>query len=105
MPASTVVVVLTTLPSGADAVAFGRRSSRSGWPPASAWRAKSSIYRWKDAIEAARSGSCSSRPSGSRPLKNRLATLHPYDIPEFLVLPVSDGGDAYLAWVRDSTTG
>jgi periplasmic divalent cation tolerance protein len=36
-------------------------------------------------------------------LKARLATLHPYDVPELLVLPVIGGGEAYLAWVREST--
>jgi uncharacterized protein involved in tolerance to divalent cations len=24
-------------------------------------------------------------------------------VPEFVVLPVAEGSDAYLAWVRDST--
>jgi len=28
---------------------------------------------------------------------------HPYDVPEFLVLPVVDGSDAYLRWIGDST--
>ena len=29
----------------------------------------------------------------------RLAELHPYDVPEALVLPIAQGLPAYLAWV------
>ena len=38
-------------------------------------------------------------------IEARLAALHPYEVPELLVLPVAGGGDAYLAWVRASTAG
>jgi periplasmic divalent cation tolerance protein len=30
----------------------------------------------------------------------RLKALHPYAVPEFLVLPVGSGNEAYLDWVR-----
>lgn len=30
----------------------------------------------------------------------RAAELHPYDVPELLVLPVVDGSGAYLDWVE-----
>ena len=32
-------------------------------------------------------------------LKDRLLTLHPYDVPELLLLPVSYGLDKYLDWI------
>ena len=31
-----------------------------------------------------------------------LKERHPYDVPEFLVLPVIDGSDDYLRWVEKS---
>ena len=34
-------------------------------------------------------------------LTARLKTLHPYDLPELVVLPVSGGNEAYLQWVRE----
>jgi periplasmic divalent cation tolerance protein len=37
-------------------------------------------------------------------LFTRLRQLHPYDVPEFLVLPVVDGSEAYLEWIRTSIT-
>lgn len=33
-------------------------------------------------------------------LEARLKALHPYELPEWLVLPVASGNEAYLAWVR-----
>ncbi len=35
-------------------------------------------------------------------LKARLPELHPYQVPELLVLPVEDGLVAYLEWVGSS---
>ncbi len=66
-----------------------------------------SIFSWKGAVERARERQLLMKTVGVRiPLiKARLAALHPYDVPELLVLPVSDGGETYLAWVRTSTAG
>jgi len=36
------------------------------------------------------------------PLEKLIVAKHPYDTPEFLVLPVSRGAERYLAWLRDS---
>lgn len=33
-------------------------------------------------------------------LEARLKALHPYEVPELLVISVADGNEAYLAWVR-----
>jgi len=30
--------------------------------------------------------------------------MHPYELPEFLVLPVAGGSEAYLKWITGSTT-
>jgi periplasmic divalent cation tolerance protein len=35
-------------------------------------------------------------------LKTRLVSLHPYDVPEVLVLPISDGDARYLQWIYDN---
>ena len=34
-------------------------------------------------------------------LTDRLKTLHPYELPELVVIPVSGGNEAYLRWVRE----
>lgn len=33
-------------------------------------------------------------------LQARLTALHPYELPELVVLPVTGGNEAYLQWVR-----
>ena len=35
-------------------------------------------------------------------LENLILAKHPYDTPEFLVLPVSRGNKRYLAWMDQS---
>ena len=34
-------------------------------------------------------------------LTERMKALHPYELPELIVLPVSGGNEAYLRWVRE----
>jgi len=36
-------------------------------------------------------------------LKAHLLRIHPYEVPEFLVLPLSDGGEPYLRWLMECT--
>ena len=105
---SAVVVVLTTLPLEADAEAVahalvGERLAAC----VSIGAPMTSIYAWQGAVERAEERQLLVKTVRSRVplLKARLASLHPYDVPELLVLPAVDGGDAYLAWVRESTAG
>ena len=36
-------------------------------------------------------------------LWDRVRELHPYEVPEFVVVPIVDGNDAYLRWIGEST--
>jgi periplasmic divalent cation tolerance protein len=36
-------------------------------------------------------------------LEARLHALHPYEVPEFLVISTAGGSDGYLAWLREMT--
>lgn len=37
-------------------------------------------------------------------LKVRLRELHPYEVPELIALPITQGLDAYLNWIDESTS-
>lgn len=64
-----------------------------------------SIYRWEGEVE--RAEECvvllKTTPTQAGRLVERVAALHPYDVPEALVLPVAAGLASYLAWVGDAT--
>lgn len=105
---SSLVLVLTTLPADADAADFARRLVEERLAACvSIVGSLRSVYRWKDAVEESREQQLivKTEASAVELLKRRIGTLHPYDVPELLVLPVSDGGEAYLAWVRQSVAG
>lgn len=64
----------------------------------------SSIYRWADATERAAEVLVIMKTTETMlaALTERIAALHPYDVPEILALPVLHGHDPYLSWVRES---
>jgi periplasmic divalent cation tolerance protein len=104
---SDVALVLTTLGADADAAALARTLVDEGLaacvnvlPP------MTSVYRWKGAVEQDREQQLIIKTASARlgALEARLKALHPYELPEFLILSAVGGSDAYLAWVRGSVT-
>ena len=64
-----------------------------------------SIYTWEGAIELADERQLLIKTATHRvkELETRLKELHPYDVPEFLVISVLEGSGDYLSWLADST--
>ena len=65
-----------------------------------------SIYRWQGAIEDEQEVLLLIKTHEERvaALAERLCTLHPYDVPELLALPVDAGLGPYLDWVTGEVT-
>lgn len=65
-----------------------------------------SIYRWKEAVEHEEESLIvfKTTVTGARRLVERVPELHPYEVPEVLVLPVEDGYLPYLDWVSDNVS-
>src|SRR5256885_17119039 len=63
-----------------------------------------SIYRWKDKIEAGNETLVFFKLSENRQsaFQEKLRSLHPYEVPEIIFVPVSNGLPEYLRWVVDS---
>ena len=63
-----------------------------------------STYRWDERIETAPEWYCHLKTTTARVpgLRARLREIHPYDIPEIIVLPIADGDPAYLRWIEES---
>ncbi|MER8029922.1 divalent-cation tolerance protein CutA [Streptomyces bauhiniae] len=64
------------------------------------------FYWWKDQVETAREWRISFMTTTDRlpELEVWLHERHPYDIPQWITLPVTGGSAAYLAWVAEETT-
>jgi periplasmic divalent cation tolerance protein len=64
-----------------------------------------STYRWKGAVERERERQLVIKTTRARvpEIETRLRALHPYDVPEFLVVAVDSGSAAYLDWVAGAT--
>jgi periplasmic divalent cation tolerance protein len=60
-----------------------------------------SIYEWKGALETAAEVTVLIKTTASLVVEaqRRLRSLHPYEVPEILQIPVTGGWPDYLAWV------
>ena len=99
------VVVLTTFPADEDAGALARAlvterlaACVNVLPP------MSSTYRWEDNVEVVSEHQLIIKTMANtvETLKVRLNELHPYEVPELLVMPLTDGAPTYLEWLRQS---
>lgn len=68
--------------------------------------AMTSVYRWEGKIQEERELQLVIKTTADRlpALETRLRDLHPYELPEFLVLPAGGGSQAYLAWIGESVS-
>lgn len=105
-PSADVFVVLTNLPDAdsarrlaADVV--GRRLAAC----ANVLAPCRSVYRWNGAVETADETPVFLKTTrgGYAALEAAIRSLHPYELPEIVALPVAAGWPAYLAWVAEET--
>ena len=104
-PDSDAVIVLTTLGADVDAAALARTLVAERLAACvNVLPVMTSVYRWQGGVEEEREQQLVIKTGGDRvaALAARLGALHPYEVPEFLVLRVSEGSDAYLRWIGDS---
>jgi periplasmic divalent cation tolerance protein len=103
-----VVLILTTAPAGdaGEAIARALVDERLA-ACVNVLAPMASVYRWQGAVERETERQLIIKTTGDRTaaIHARLRELHSYELPEFLVLKVSDGGAAYLEWVAHETSG
>jgi periplasmic divalent cation tolerance protein len=65
-----------------------------------------SMYRWKGKIETAGEWLCLVKSRGEcyGAIEQAIRSLHPYETPEILALPVLGGSRDYLAWLGSEVT-
>jgi periplasmic divalent cation tolerance protein len=101
-----LLIVLTTVPkSAADEVALRLVAERLAacvnvQPP------MTSTYRWKGQVEREEECQLLAKTTASKiaELERRLRELHPYELPEFIVIQPAAVGSRYAAWVNEETS-
>jgi len=104
-PPHEVLVVLTTWPADRDPEPFARALVDERLAACvNVLPEMRSVYVWKGSVEHAAERQIVMKTTRGRvdALAARVASLHPYDVPELIVLDVAGGSEAYLRWVGES---
>lgn len=104
---SDAVIVLTTLAVGTDAAALARTLVAERLAACvNLLPVMTSVYRWEGRVEEDQERQLVIKTAEDRvtALVERLRTLHPYTVPELLVIQASEGSEEYLRWIRDSVS-
>jgi periplasmic divalent cation tolerance protein len=104
-PAQQVALVLTTFGVGQAAVVAKVLVEERLAACVNVLPAMTSIFRWDGAVQQEAEEQVVIKTSADRlaALELRLRELHPYELPEFLVISADAGSEAYLKWVGVST--
>ena len=64
-----------------------------------------SIYRWQGKIEREREVMLTIKTTAKRyrAIEETIKNSHPYELPEVIALPITDGSTDYLAWIETCT--
>lgn len=99
------VIVLTTVPDDFDARELARTLVADRLAACvNVLPVMTSIYRWEGQVGESSERQLVIKTSAASVdrLRERVAELHPYEVPEFLVLAVASGAEAYLTWLVES---
>jgi periplasmic divalent cation tolerance protein len=101
------VIVLTTISLDVDPSVLGTRLVEERLAACvNVLPEMDSFFQWRGAVERDQERQVIIKTTAARlpALERRLHELHPYELPEFLVLAVAQGSEAYLRWLTTSTS-
>jgi len=101
-----LIIILTTMPDDERADTLARTLVDEGLAACvNVHGSMTSTYRWKGAVERETERQVVIKSTGARleALEARVRALHPYELPEFVVLS-AEASEAYAAWVNDTTS-
>jgi len=63
-----------------------------------------STYRWQGKVESAEEWQCLIKSRSDRycDIEGVINALHPYDLPEVIMMPIIGGRATYLAWIDEN---
>lgn len=100
-----VIIGLSSYPDETGAARLGHRLVTEGLAACvTRLPAARSTYIWQGSVQEQAEVLLVIKTTAERlpALKARLCELHPYEVPELLVLPVAEGNEPYLQWVADT---
>jgi len=104
---SQLILILTTMPDDDRAGSIARTLVDERLAACVNVQAPmTSTYRWQGAVqrEAERQVVIKTTRGLVTAVESRVRALHRYELPEFLVLSVDGGSDAYVGWLREQVT-
>jgi periplasmic divalent cation tolerance protein len=102
---SQPVVAFTTLPADFDATPLAQELVGSGLAACvNIIPGVISVYTWKGVPQVSKEQQVIMKTTAGMAgaLWEVLKPRHPYDLPEFVVLPIADGSGDYVQWIEDS---
>ena len=103
--ADEVLLALSTFPDIETARRIARQLVTENFVAcANVISAIESIYRWQGKIEEGNETLVLFKTTAARSaaFQEKLKSLHPYDVPEVIFLPIADGSPEYLRWVAEN---
>src|SRR5881227_3098091 len=103
--AEKILLALSTFPDGDTARRISNELVTEKFAAcANILPAIESIYRWKAKIESGKETLVFFKLSEDRQsaFQDKLRSLHPYEVPEIIFVPVATGLPEYVAWVMNS---
>jgi periplasmic divalent cation tolerance protein len=100
------MIVLTTVPANAADELASRLVDERLAACVNVQAPMTSTYRWKGRVEREEECQLVAKTSASRlsDLERRIHELHPYELPEFIVIRAAATSAGYRAWVSEATS-
>jgi periplasmic divalent cation tolerance protein len=99
------VIIISTFSDEVSAADIGRKVVESGLAACVNLAPVRSIYAWKNKIEDQQEclALFKTTRGSAKKLKEELAKIHPYDVPEIVEIEMSDVSKPYFSWLAGST--
>ncbi len=104
--AGAAILVVTQMPDRASALTLARLLVESRLAACvSVGSPVESLYHWRGKIETAQEIPVvvKTRPERYAAVEASIRAHHPYELPEIVAVPVTDGLAPYLQWIADET--
>jgi len=103
--AERILLAVSTFPDAEVARRISNQLVSEGFAAcANIFASVESIYRWQEKIESGNETLVFFKVSEDRQsaFQDKLRSLHPYDVPEIIFVPVAGGLPEYLQWVSEN---